>query len=94
MDYQFCNFNTKEEKEIFEILNISFEVKNFESILKTYKVFRDNFNNPSMPLSLEVIKRDELKLRTNDLSLTEKLSDLNYHLGVDLPILIRPNSVT
>lgn len=90
MNYKFCNFTKEKENGIFEILNESFEVTEFEEILSCYDTFRENFYNPEMPLKFKTIKREFLKPRSMDKPFQGKFQNLDYHVGVDLPILLSP----
>lgn len=90
MNYKFCNFSDKEKKGLKEILSTSFEIKDYDKIFEVYEVFSNNFYGLTQPTKIESIERTKLFPKTRQKDFLSKFTDLNYQIGIDLPVLINP----
>ncbi len=93
--YSFCNFTDSDYNQLKEILKTAFEIEDFKQIKLAYDDFKSYYLNGEVNkgrCSWQTLERKEMKPRAENKDfINAKFNNTDYFVGIDLPILFKPD---
>lgn len=89
MTVKFCEFSEDQISVLQDIFSTLYSIHDYKELLNVYDVFKRDFPGPTFS-SPQNVKRQHLQPKTNQIDFINKYNDLEYQIGIDVPVLLSP----
>ena len=92
MSYQFCDFSEEDKDQLKQVFETPFKIdeSGFYKIFKEDFAYQGDAKEQKEELKLVTIERNEILPKTDHEGFIKKYESKEYRVGIDLPILLRP----